>query len=302
MDFSPLIIKGMNQAILGIDVIMQNPKILIENLKKLSNFRTQQESISTMSKRNIIENFKDIFKTKIDEFSICNVGSHSIKILSETPIFTRNGRIPVAQEEVIEREIEKNFKLGIIRPSISPWCSRIVMVKKPNGTWRICVDYRKLNEITIRDRYTSPRIDEIYDTLRDAKIFSILDATSGYYQIAMDESDKEKTAFSFRGKLYEFNRMPFGLCNAPASFQRAVDQIFREENRKFVIPYLDDIIIFSKSMKDHEKHLEIVLGKIKAAGLSLNEGKCKFLKTEIKILGSIVMKGKIEIDKERLRK
>ncbi|KAF9752805.1 Retrovirus-related Pol polyprotein from transposon, partial [Nosema granulosis] len=128
----------------------------------------------------------------------------------------------------------------------------------------------------------SPRVDEIYDELSKARVFSILDATSGYYQIAMDEADREKTAFAFKGQLYEYNRMPFGLCNAPATFQRAMDSIFRAENRRFVIPYLDDIIVYSQRLEDHENHLRIVLGKLKGAGVSLNKKKCKFLKSEIK--------------------
>jgi hypothetical protein len=135
------------------------------------------------------------------------------------------------------------------------------MVPKPDGSWRMCVDYRALNSVTTRNSYMSPRIDEVYDSLAEAKYFSVLDATSGYYQIAMEERDKNKTAFSFKGRLYEFNRMPFSLCNAPATFQRAMDGIFRKENRKFVIPYLDDIIVYSKTLEDHEKHLKIVLGK-----------------------------------------
>jgi hypothetical protein len=148
----------------------------------------------------------------------------------------------------------------------------------------------------------SPRIDEVYDSLAEAKYFSVLDATSGYYQIAMEERDKNQTAFSFKGRLYEFNRMPFGLCNAPATFQRAMDGIFRKENRKFVIPYLDDIIVYSKTLEDHEKHLRIVLGKLKAVGISLNEAKCKFFRTKLKILGNVISEGTIEADPERIEK
>ncbi|KAF9761154.1 Retrovirus-related Pol polyprotein from transposon opus [Nosema granulosis] len=176
------------------------------------------------------------------------------------------------------------------------------MAEKSDGKWRMCVDYRRLNKITVKDRYSSPRIDEIYDELAGAKIFSVLDATSGHYQITMEEKDKEKTAFSFKGRLYEYNRMPFGLCNVPATFQRAMDTILRKENRKFVIPYLDDVIVYSKTKEDHSKHLRVVMGKLRAAGISLNGGKCKMFREEIKILGNIISQGKIKVDPERTQR
>lgn len=144
-----------------------------------------------------------------------------------------------------------------------------------------------------------PRIDEIMDSLRNAKYFSILDATSGYYQIPLDEKSRKMTAFAWKGGLYEFTRMPFGLCNAPATFQRTMNKIFKNESGNFILPYLDDIIIFSNNYAEHEKHVEIALGRIRAAGLSLNPSKCKFFRTEIKLLGFIVSKGKVKIDPEK---
>lgn len=253
-----------------------------------------------MEESAVPEGFEDLFKSEIDEYTLCKLGVHRINTTSKNPICQRNGRIPVAHEEIVEQEIEKNLKLGIIRPSESSWCSRIVMVPKGEGKWRMCIDYRALNQITIRDRYSSPRIDEIYDAMANARVFSILDATSGYYQLALAEEDKEKSAFEYKGKLYEFNRLPFGLCNAPATFQRTMDLIFGGENRKFVIPYLDDIIIFSEDEASHKKHLDIVMGKIRAVGLALNKNKCKFFKSEVKILGNIVGGGCIRVDNERV--
>ncbi|MGL5707634.1 MAG: reverse transcriptase domain-containing protein [Aeromonas sp.] len=166
---------------------------------------------------------------------------------------------------------------------------------------RLCIDYRLLNDITIKDKYPIPRIDEILDDLSGAKVFSILDATSGYYQLAIEEEDKPKTAFSWKGGLYEFNRMPFGLCNGPATFQRAMDRIFAKERGKFVIPYMDDLIIYSKSIKDHENHIEVVMGRIKSYGLSLNKSKCVFASDELKILGNIISAGKIKPDPNKIK-
>ncbi|KAF9760902.1 Retrovirus-related Pol polyprotein from transposon [Nosema granulosis] len=165
----------------------------------------------------------------------------------------------------------------------------------------MCIDYRPLNKITVKDRYPLPRTDEILDALSGAEYFSSLDATSGYYQIPVDEGDKEKTAFAWKGGLYEFNRMPFGLCNAPATFQRTMDKILGEERGAYVLPYLDDIVIYSRSLADHERHVLAVLEKLKDAGVRLNRKKCKFAQKEIKILGTIVSKDKISPDPDKVK-
>ncbi|KAF9760727.1 Transposon Ty3-I Gag-Pol polyprotein [Nosema granulosis] len=173
-------------------------------------------------------------------------------------------------------EIQKNLRLGIIKQSKSPWCSRIVPVSKPDGSLRMCIDYRPLNQVTVKDKYPLPRIDEILDGLSKAEVFTTLDATSGYYQLAMEENDKQKTAFAWKSGLYEWERMPFGLCNASATFQRTMDQVFLKERDRFVLVYLDDIIVYSNNKDDHQKHLEIVIGRLRAAGMSLNRNKCHF--------------------------
>lgn len=243
--------------------------------------------------------FSDVFRTEIGHINLYTMGQHLIRTSISSPVRHRNGRIPISQENIIEKEIEKHLKLGIIKPSNNPWWSRIVIVSNKENEWRMCIDYRHINQVTTRDNYMSPRIDEIYDSLVGENIFSILDSTSGYYQLAIDDADKEKTAFSFKGRLYKYNRMPFGLCNAPASFQRAMDRLFERENHKFVISYLDDIIVYSKTSEEHYQHLLIVFGKIRASGLSLNENKCKFFKNEVKILRNIIGNNQIKIDGAR---
>lgn len=204
--FSPLVVEESEYIILGADVIYKAPGPLIKILE-LQWKHHKEISVRTIDEGDLKHEFRDIFKTEIGELNVCNSGTHSIETDEARPICQRNGRIPISQEAAIEAEIEKNLRLNIIRESHSPWCSRIVMVTRSDGSWRMCIDYRALNAVTIKDSYVSPRIDEIYDALTDAGIFSVLDATSGYYQIAMEEKDKEKTAFSFKGRLYEFNRM-----------------------------------------------------------------------------------------------
>ena len=305
LNINLVVIEGgpQNYIILGADAIKANPG-LIDIIKDRSIDEKQPNAIRTLAKNEkglenldaSLSEFRDLFKTEIDQMSICNAGKHIIKTQTERAICNPSHRIPFHYQEKVEEEIQKNLRLGIIRPSSSSWCSAITPVTKKDGSLRMCIDYRPLNRVTVKDAYPMPRIDEILDSLCGATVFSTLDATSGYYQLAMDEKDIEKTAFGWKGGLYEFTRMPFGLCNAPATFQRAMDKIFAKEKWKFVIPYLDDIIVFSKTREEHEKHLKIILGKIRASGLCLNPGKCKFYQSEVKILGNMVSKGIVKPD------
>ncbi|KAI5155156.1 hypothetical protein ENBRE01_3496, partial [Enteropsectra breve] len=166
---------------------------------------------------------------------------------------------------------------------------------------RLCIDYRPLNEITVKDAYPLPRIDDILDSLIGARIFSTLDATSGYHQIAINPEDIPKTAFQTSTGLYEYVRMPFGLANAPAMFQRTMDYIFKEEKGKFVHIYLDDIIVFSSTKEEHEAHLKVVLKRLKEAGMKMKESKCHFFKTELSLLGYKVKADSIAPLDERVK-
>lgn len=158
----------------------------------------------------------------------------------------------------------------IIRPSNSPWCSRILPVRKQDNSLRLCIDFRRLNTLTIKDSYPLPRLDEILDQLSGASYFTSLDATCGYNQIAIDEGSTQKTAFSYKNGLYEFTRMPFGLCNAPSTFQRVMDIVCNKQMKNYVLAYSDDVIIFSKTLEEHKLHVEKTLNKIKEAGITLN--------------------------------
>ncbi|KAF9762731.1 Retrovirus-related Pol polyprotein from transposon [Nosema granulosis] len=298
--FNPLVMENLGYVILGMDVLSKHGALLIDILEKKTLNQHERKTVTLVKEEDIVKEFEDLFKTEIGEMNLCTAGTHSIDTGDHRPVYTRNSRIALAYEPAMEAEIEKLLRLGIIRESKSPWCSRVSPADKKDGTVRLCVDYRRINALTRKDTYPLPRIDEILDDISGAEYFSCLDATSGYYQLAMSERDKEKTAFAWKGGLFEFNRMPFGLCNAPATFQRAMDNVFRKENRRFVIPYLDDIVIFSKTRKKHEATLKVVLGKIRAAGLSLNRKKCKFFKKEITILGHVVTKGRIKADPEKI--
>ena len=184
---------------------------------------------------------------------------------------------------------------GVIEPATTEWASPVVLVAKTDGTLRFCVDYRKLNALTVKDSYPLPRIDEYLDTLGDTAIFSTLECNSGYWQIPVAEADRDKTTFTCREHCYRFKRMPFGLCNAPVTFQRTLDILLARLRWKSCLIYLDDIIVFSRSIEDHFKHLGKILAILKEAGLSLKLKKCNFFTKIIDYLGHVIRPGKLEV-------
>ncbi|CAJ0644521.1 12712_t:CDS:2, partial [Entrophospora sp. SA101] len=168
------------------------------------------------------------------------------------------------------------------------WDEDLVVVKKKNGKLRLCVDYRKLNEVTERDEYPLPLINDIFDTMSGAKYFTTLDCMSGYWQMKVAKQDQPKTAYITEDGLYEFTVMPFGLSNAPASFQRMMDRVFKDYKGKFVNVYLDDITIYSQTFEEHLQHLQQVFDRLRAVDLKLGRDKCEFAKEELHLLGHII--------------
>ena len=170
--------------------------------------------------------------------------------------------------------VDEMLSKGVIQPSASAWASPIVLVPKRDGSLRFCIDYRKVNTIMKKDVYLLPWIDDILDTLSEAHYFSTLDLTSGFWQIKMDPATREKFAFVTYCGLHEFARMPFGLCNAPAAFQRLMQVVLAGLEWKCCFVYLDDILVCSKSFEEHMEHLFLVLERLHQAGLTLKPKKC----------------------------
>ncbi|UYV85080.1 K02A2.6-like [Cordylochernes scorpioides] len=203
------------------------------------------------------------------------------------PIKHKPYRVSAKERTIIKDQIDEMLEEGIIRQSSSPWSFPVILVKKRDGKSRFCVDYRILNEVTVKDVYPIPRIDDVMDTLQGSKYFSAIDLKSGYWQVEIEERDKEKTAFTTAHGLYEFNVMPFGLCNAPATFERNMDNVLGNLRWQICLCYLDDVIIYSSDFPTHIKRLEAVLRCFSESNLKLNAKKCRFAFEELEILGHI---------------
>jgi len=222
--------------------------------------------------------------------------NHRIELIpGAKPVQVQPYRAGPRARELESEEVQRMLKAGVIEPAISEWASPVVLVPKPDGKMRFCVDYRKLNAITVRDTYPLPRMDECIDSLGDATLFSTLDCNSGYWQIPVSPEDIEKTTFTCHEGLFWFLRMPFGLRNAPATFQRTMDILLSGLKWKTCLVYLDDIIIFSKSEEEHARHLDQVLTLLAGAGLSLNLKKCHFFRDTVDYLGHVIRLGKLQV-------
>lgn len=227
--------------------------------------------------------------------------SLSIDTGEHPPIRQRPYHIPLSKRKQVETEIDKMLAEGVIRPSKSPWASPITLVPKKDNTIRFCVDYRKLNNITKKDAHPLPLIQEIFDNLAGAKVFSTLDLKSGYWQILVSEKDIEKTAFVCHRGLYEFTRMPFGLANAPSVFQRTMQDVLGDMVGDFVMVYIDDIVVYSKSHEEHQEHLRQVFDALELHGLKLKTSKCHLDVPEVELLGYVVSARGVNCNPDKTR-
>jgi hypothetical protein len=237
--------------------------------------------------RKTLENNKGIFATSDADFGMAIGEEHCIETVGP-PVFIPPRRHPRVMLPVIDNHIEMMLKYDVIEESTSPYSSPILLVKKKDGTIRFCVDLRFVNDITIKDKFPIPSIEQTRDYLNGAKYFSTLDFISGYWQIPIREKDRHKTAFTTQNGHYQFKRMAFGFTNAPPTFQRIMTKILRKVIGKFALVYLDDVIIFSKTEDEHLMHIGIVFGLIHKSGMKLKLAKCCFFQLSVLYLGQIM--------------
>ena len=235
--------------------------------------------------KQLVKKFSNLFMKSKNGVGTTNCVSHSIDTGEALPVNQPPYRAGYKERQVIEDQVKDLLDRKLIQPSSSPWASPVVLVNKKDGSVRFCIDYRKLNQITIKDVYPLPRIDDCLNALGNAQYFSTFDLASGYWQIPMNEKDREKTAFISHCGLYEFSVMPFGLCNAPATFQRYMDQCFAGLKWISCLIYLDDIIVFSSTFDQHLNDLEEVFKRLQVAGLTLKPSKCFICREKLIYLG-----------------
>ncbi|UYV83065.1 hypothetical protein LAZ67_22002076, partial [Cordylochernes scorpioides] len=249
----------------------------------------------------LLLSFKGVFlPTMKNANKIQNRVKHRIHTGDHPPIKQRPYRVSKREREIMQKEVDTMLERKVIQPSESPWSAPVVLVKKKDGTWRFCVDFRRLNHITKKDVYPLPRIDDVLDHLSSARYYSTMDLKTGYWQVEVDERDREKTAFVTPDGLYEFMVMPFGLCNAPATFERMMDNVLMGLKWNICLCYLDDIVVYSDTFEEHLERLSKVLSCLQQAGLTINPDKCLFGSTRIKILGHVVDKDGIQPDSEKV--
>ena len=217
-----------------------------------------------------------------------HLGKHYIHTNNAKPVKLPPRRVPLAFEGEEKAAIEQLVQPCSIRPSISPFASPIVMVRKKDGTVRPCIDYRRLNAVTVQDAFPLPRTEDCFDAVSGSVLFSTLDITSAYNQIPVNDEDIYKTAFVTKYGLYEYTTMPFGLCNAPSTFQRIIELALRGLQWITCLIYLDDVIIFGRNFKEHLSRLKQVLMRIREANLKLKPSKCHLLQEEVEFLGHVV--------------
>ena len=252
----------------------------------------------------LLENH-DVFALSDDELGCTDVVQHHIETGDISPIHQQPYRTPYSQREKIAELIVDMEQRGIVQPSSSPWASPVVLVPKKDGRVRFCVDYRRLNAATKKDvyiMYPLPCIEDILDTLGQTRYFTTLDLTAGYWQIPLDPASRPKSAFTTHCGLHEFTRMPFGLCNGPATFQRLMQTVLAGLEWKSCFVYINDILVCSRTLEDHIRNLKQIFERLRKANLLLKPPKCEFFQLEVKYLGYTLSRNGLSPDNSNVEK
>jgi hypothetical protein len=241
-------------------------------------------------RESLLRQYKDVFPADLPSgLPPSREVDHKIELIpGSVPQSRPTYRMSPTETDELKKQLDQLSASGFIQPSKSPFGAPVLFVKKKDGTMRMCIDYRALNSITIKNSYPLPRIDELFDRLQGAKVFSKIDLRSGYHQIRIAKEDVPKTAFRTRYGHFEFLVLPFGLTNAPATFMHLMHQVFRPLLDKFVLVFLDDILIYSKNLQEHEQHVREVLNLLRQNKLYAKESKCELFKARVEFLGHMV--------------
>ena len=248
----------------------------------------------------LLAKYKDIF-TDPKVLPPHRIHDHTIPLLpTAIPVNSKPYHYSPFHKSEIERQVQELLQAGLITHSNSPFASPILLVKKKDGSWRLCVDYRKLNDLTIKNRFPMPVIEEILDELSGSKYFTKLDLRAGYHQVRMQPQDEHKTAFKTHQGHYQYKVMPFGLTNAPATFQCIMNHILQPFLRRFVLVFLDDILIYSPTMEDHIHHIDLVFEQLRKNQFYVKDSKCSFAQSSLEYLGHIISDKGVSTDQSKI--
>ncbi|GJR15871.1 putative reverse transcriptase domain-containing protein [Tanacetum coccineum] len=249
----------------------------------------------------IVQNFPEVFPEDLPGLPPTRQVEFQIDLVpGAAPVARAPYRLAPSELKELSEQLKELSDKGFIRPSSSPWGAPVLFVKKKDGSFRMCIDYRELNKLTVKNRYPLPRIDDLFDQLQGSSVYSKIDLRSGYHQLRVREEDIPKTAFRTRYGHYEFQVMPFGLTNAPAVFMDLMNRVCKPYLDKFVIVFIDDILIYSKNKKEHEEHLKMILELLKKEELYAKFSKCEFWIPKVQFLGHVIDSEGIHVDPAKI--
>lgn len=278
------------------DVPHDDQKALWEMVSKIGDHLSVRDKEMLFS---VLLDYADVFSLHPGNIGRTGEIKHHLDTGDAQPIHQLPRRVPQARRLEVRKMLDEMLEKDVIQPSHSPWSSPIILVRKKDGSMRFCVDYRKVNSVTKKDAYPLPRVDDTLDTLGGTKFFSTLDLASGYWQVEVEEADRQKTAFTTPEGLFEFKVMPFGLCNAPATFQRLMDRVLNDLKWTDCLVYFDDIVVVGRTFSEHLHCLGNVLTRLRQAGLKLQPKKCNFCQQKVRFLGHVVSASGISTDPDK---
>ncbi|KAA0047194.1 DNA/RNA polymerases superfamily protein [Cucumis melo var. makuwa] len=290
-------------VILGMDWLAANHASIDCSRKEgiLASVVDTREVDVSLSSEPVVRDYPDVFPEELPGLPPHREVEFAIELEPGTvPISRAPYRMAPAELKELKVQLQELLDKGFIRPSVSPWGAPVLFVKKKDGSMRLCIDYRELNKVTVKNRYPLPRIDDLFDQLQGATVFSKIDLRSGYHQLRIKDGDVPKTAFRSRYGHYEFIVMSFGLTNAPAVFMDLMNRVFREFLDTFVIVFIDDILIYSKAEAEHEEHLRMVLQTLRDNKLYAKFFKCKFWLKQVSFLGHVVSNAGVSVDPAKI--
>nr|GFB36868.1 putative reverse transcriptase domain-containing protein [Tanacetum cinerariifolium] len=275
------------------------PVFLANITTKTIKYKSKEKQLEDVP---IVRDFSEVFSEDLPGLPPTRQVEFQIDLIpGAAPVARAPYRLAPSEMKELSDQLQELSDKGFIRPSFSPWGDLVLFIKKKDGSFRMCIDYRELNKLTVKNRYPLPRIDDLFDQLQGSSIYSKIDLRLGYHQLRVREDDIPKTAFKTRYGHYEFQVMPFGLTNAPAVFMDLMNRVCKPYLDKFVIVFIDDILIYSKDEKEHEEHLKAILELLKKEELYAKFSKCEFWIPKVQFLGHMIDSQGIHVDPAKIK-